>query len=62
VFVALRLEDIVEIGFGVAPRARELRGRARLDIGQEVHLPVAHGAFLLKDGRSIAKQQARFTS
>src|SRR5713226_8040320 len=50
VLVALRLEDIVDIGLGVAPRARELRGRAGLDIGQEVHLAVAHRPLLLKDG------------
>jgi len=51
VLVPLRLEDVVEIGLGVAPRARELRGRAGLDIGQEVHLAVAHRSFLLEAGR-----------
>jgi hypothetical protein len=40
--VALRFEDIIEIGLRVAPRARELRGRAGFDIGQEVHLAIAH--------------------
>ena len=52
VLVALRLEDVAEIGLGVPPRTRELRGRAGLDIGQEVHVPVAHRSFLIKDGRS----------
>src|SRR5580700_9212923 len=40
--VALRREDVIEIGLGMAPRAGELRGRAGLDVGQEVHLAVAH--------------------
>jgi hypothetical protein len=44
------LEEIVEIGLGMAPRAHELRCRAGLDIGQEVHLAVAHRPLLLKDG------------